>query len=309
MPSVFLSHTCVDKPFVEKLARDLRRIGVNVWFDKWEIKVGESITWKIEEGIHQNEYLGIILSPEALNSEWVKSELSSAWVKQMQSKKVVVLPILFRDCSIPLFLSDRKYADFRRDYQAGLEELATVLGIKKTETISENNWRRFVNRTNSDWQKFRESEFIKLVTVLVDRGIEYNWSAWVGGKKNPYSITLYAFVNKDNMPSGIHSVSIKLAGRTFAYMASFKDEHNPNRLKTSDFATYVGNTINECEEFVWRRMEDFRNSFGIPYGKASYAVARFLDFNKKFELASQVARQFSWYEGNKLNNGGIYETN
>lgn len=34
MPSVFLSHTSVDKPFVEKLANDLRRVGVNVWFDK-----------------------------------------------------------------------------------------------------------------------------------------------------------------------------------------------------------------------------------------------------------------------------------
>lgn len=93
MPSIFLSHTSIDKPFVEKLARDLRRIGVNVWYDRWVIKVGDSIAWKIEEGIRENEYLGIVLSPEALNSEWVKSELGSAWVKQMQTRKVVVLPI------------------------------------------------------------------------------------------------------------------------------------------------------------------------------------------------------------------------
>jgi hypothetical protein len=78
MSSIFLSHTSCDKPFVEKLARDLKRIGVNVWFDKWEIEVGESITWKIGQGIRENEYLGIVLSPEALNSEWVKSELGSA---------------------------------------------------------------------------------------------------------------------------------------------------------------------------------------------------------------------------------------
>ena len=71
MPSIFLSHTSVDKPFVEKLAKDLTRLGINAWFDKWNIKIGESITWKIDEGIRENEYLGIILSPEALNSEWV----------------------------------------------------------------------------------------------------------------------------------------------------------------------------------------------------------------------------------------------
>jgi len=93
-----------------KLAKDLKRIGVNVWFDKWEIRVGDSITWKIEEGIRENEFLGIVLSPESLSSEWVKSELGAAWSKQMKTKKIVVLPILYRECNIPLFLADRKYS-------------------------------------------------------------------------------------------------------------------------------------------------------------------------------------------------------
>lgn len=108
MPSVFLSHTSVDKSLVEKLANDLRRVGVNVWFDKWEIKVGESLTWKIEQGIRGNEHLIIVLSPEAISSEWVRSELGAAWARQMQQQQVVVLPILYRDCDIPLFLLDRK---------------------------------------------------------------------------------------------------------------------------------------------------------------------------------------------------------
>ena len=43
MPTVFLSHTSIDKPFVEKLASDLKRLGIESWVDKYEIKVGESI--------------------------------------------------------------------------------------------------------------------------------------------------------------------------------------------------------------------------------------------------------------------------
>lgn len=39
MPSLFLSHSSADKTFVEKLAKDLEGVGVNVWFDKWEINV------------------------------------------------------------------------------------------------------------------------------------------------------------------------------------------------------------------------------------------------------------------------------
>lgn len=59
MPSLFLSHSSVDKPFVEKLAFDLDGVGVDVWFDKWAINVGDSLTWRIEEGIKDNEYLGL----------------------------------------------------------------------------------------------------------------------------------------------------------------------------------------------------------------------------------------------------------
>lgn len=296
MPSIFLSHTSIDKPFVEKLAKDLKRLGVNVWFDKWDIKVGDSITWKIEEGIGENEFFGIVLSPEALDSEWVKNELSAAWVKQTNGRKVVVLPILYRDCSIPSFLADRKYADFREDYQVGFEELATVLRINKKDIVSEDNWRRYTKIKSSEWKKFRKVEFEKLVTILVDRAIEYNWSTWVGSKRNPYSITLQAFLDRDKK----QSISLKLNGKSLAYMASLKGDWNPNHLKSSDFTIYVGNSINECEEFVWRRMEDFKNKFGNPIGEASHIVNRFLSVDETVELVKKVIDEKRWYKGDKI---------
>ena len=63
MPSVFLSHTSIDKPFVEKLARDLSCLGIDAWVDKYEIKVGESIFWRVEEGL---ESLSILRSSSLL---------------------------------------------------------------------------------------------------------------------------------------------------------------------------------------------------------------------------------------------------
>lgn len=64
MPSLFLSHSGVDKPFVEKLATGLERVGVDVWYDKWAINVGDSLTERINEGVEENEYLGFVLSPD-----------------------------------------------------------------------------------------------------------------------------------------------------------------------------------------------------------------------------------------------------
>lgn len=293
MPSIFLSHTSIDKPFVEKLANDLRRVGINVWFDKWEIKVGESITWRIEEGIKENEYLGIVLSPEALKSEWVKTELGAAWSKQMRHSKIGVLPILCRDCEIPLFLQDRRYADFRQEYQHGFTELANVLGVKQLKTINQDNWRKFTRNNKCNWKQYREKEFKKLVTSLIDKAVDYNWSTWVGGTANPFSITLQGFRKAEEQMS----ISIKLCGVTRAYKASLSNVRNPNNLKAKDFNVYVGNSINEVEEFVWRRMKNFRDMFGDPEGEAYHHAYRFLSEQDKYKLSQEFVKTFSWYQG------------
>lgn len=164
MPTIFLSHTSIDKPFVEKLAGDLERLGVRVWYDKYEIKVGESILWKIDQGIRESEYLGLVISKEAWESEWVKTEIAAAWQKQVQQKGHFVLPIYYRECEIPLFLSGIKYADFRNDYQAGLKDLAQVFGIKELDVITQDNWRAFAKGRKDQWKAFRDKEFERLIT-------------------------------------------------------------------------------------------------------------------------------------------------
>lgn len=128
MPSLFLSHSSADKTFVEKLAKDLEGVGVNVWFDKWEIKVGDSLTGKIEEGLQANDYLGLVLSPAAVASEWVKAELSAAWCRQMSSRKIVVLPILYQDCEIHSFSRIESMRIFARAMMRALWRFVRLLG-------------------------------------------------------------------------------------------------------------------------------------------------------------------------------------
>jgi hypothetical protein len=125
MPSkkVFLCHSSGDKHFVDRLASDLEKVNIGVWYDKWEIRVGDSLIEKIQEGLENNDYLAIILSPASVDSEWVRRELNSALMKEIKEKKIVVLPCLLRNCSIPTFLSEKKYADFRESYEVGFEDL------------------------------------------------------------------------------------------------------------------------------------------------------------------------------------------
>jgi len=134
MPTLFISYSSKDKKFSEKLATDLKNLGIGIWLDKWEIKVGDSIIEKIGKGIKDNDFLGIVLSPNSVSSNWVRKELSAALIKELKSKSVVILPILLRDCEIPPLISDKKYADFRYNYDNGLRELVEVLISEKTNS-------------------------------------------------------------------------------------------------------------------------------------------------------------------------------
>jgi len=48
---VFISHSTLDKPYVEKFISYLNGQGINVWYDKVNISLGENIVDKIQEGI------------------------------------------------------------------------------------------------------------------------------------------------------------------------------------------------------------------------------------------------------------------
>lgn len=125
MSSIFLSHSSIDKPFVRKLAADLRRNGFFVWVDEAEIKIGDSLIEKIESGIDNTDFLGVVISGASIKSEWVNREVRIALTQEISGKRVKVLPILLENVTIPSFLLDKKYADFTTEdkYKISLQLL------------------------------------------------------------------------------------------------------------------------------------------------------------------------------------------
>ena len=126
--TAFISYSPQDASFVDRLAEDLVANGVGVWLDRWEIRVGDSITDRIQEGLLESDYLLVVLSPNSVNSPWVREELNAARIEQLESRRVVVLPVLYQDLVIPPLLKDKRYADCRGGhYEQGVQELLAVL--------------------------------------------------------------------------------------------------------------------------------------------------------------------------------------
>jgi hypothetical protein len=134
---LFLSYTKKDSEQVRKLAHDLRDQGVSVWLDEWEIKVGDSITQKIQKGIKDSDYLAVWLSTESVRSGWVEREWQAKYQEEIKTKVIKVLPLLGEKCKIPIMLADKRYADFSSSYEAGLREL--VEGLLATMVIENRN--------------------------------------------------------------------------------------------------------------------------------------------------------------------------
>lgn len=129
MSSIFLSHNSKDKPFVRKLADDLRSQGFYVWVDEAEIKLGDSLIEKIRDGLDRVEYVGVVLSNNSINSQWVRKEIDIAMNQEIEDRKIKVLPLMLEKVDPPYFLKGKLYADFTSDekYASGLEMIISRL--------------------------------------------------------------------------------------------------------------------------------------------------------------------------------------
>jgi|SRR5271166_123682 len=130
---IFMSHTSADKRFVRRLRDDLLGHGVpRVWVDEAEIEIGDSLIAKIEEGMKETRYIGVVLSSKSIEAPWVKKELDIAMNREIAGGEVAVLPLLYEKCNLPAFLQGKLYADFTDpdNYDEILRKLLRRLRIR-----------------------------------------------------------------------------------------------------------------------------------------------------------------------------------
>jgi hypothetical protein len=91
--SCFISYSTKDQEFADRLYADLQNKGVRCWFAPHDIQAGKKIHEQIDEAIRKYERLLLILSPNSMNSEWVKTEIRKARKRERTEKKRVLFPV------------------------------------------------------------------------------------------------------------------------------------------------------------------------------------------------------------------------
>ena len=131
----FISHSTKDKSFVRRLAADLVASGVKVWLDEQNMLVGDSVPEKIAQGLAESDFFLIVVSENSVNSQWVRRELNSAIVHEIERRKVTVLPIKLDGSTMPETIKDKLYADFSHSYEDGLQKLLRSIKARAAVAI------------------------------------------------------------------------------------------------------------------------------------------------------------------------------
>lgn len=196
--AVFISYSHDDSDFVDLLASHLIAGNANVWVDRWELHVGDSLRARIEEAMEQAAAILFVLSPASLQSEWCQRELSAGLVRELDERRVIVLPVLVADCEIPLFLRDKMHADFRTDFDAGLRQVRESLARVTSASLGRIDEAEGHIDWSTRWDIASDGEAVVMQINVLQQGAD-----------NPYSVFSQVTVTLNEVASQRH---LELAG-------------------------------------------------------------------------------------------------
>ncbi len=109
---LFICHAWEDKGFVKPLASALSNLGVNIWYDDFELTLGDSLSVAINKGLTHSNFGLVIISRQFIGKGWSDYELKGLISKEIGGSKVI-LPIWY-DVTVEevkalnLWLADKK---------------------------------------------------------------------------------------------------------------------------------------------------------------------------------------------------------
>ncbi len=119
--------------WVESLAFALNARGIYVFFDKWDVAPGDSITRFMDRGIAESKLGLFICTPEATRradeeSKWTGYEAIQFKVGVTKEGKTII-PVLRSGENVPRYLQSRRWVDMRRneDFDTAVADIVSLI--------------------------------------------------------------------------------------------------------------------------------------------------------------------------------------
>jgi hypothetical protein len=126
---VFISHAHEDKEeIVRPLALALQRLGLRVWYDEFELRLGDSLRRKIDQGIARSAFGVVVLSAAFFSKNWAQYELDGLVTRSVGGEQVL-LPLWHKITKSEVMAQSPSLADkvARSTTDNTLDELAAEI--------------------------------------------------------------------------------------------------------------------------------------------------------------------------------------
>ncbi len=91
--SVFISYATADEAFCKRLHSRLRDEKLRVWFAPEDLEGGKKLHPQIMDAIQVHDRLLVVLSPNSMDSDWVRQEISAARDRERREGRQILFPI------------------------------------------------------------------------------------------------------------------------------------------------------------------------------------------------------------------------
>jgi hypothetical protein len=85
-PKAFLSYAWEDRELARQIASQLQANGVETWWAEWEIRAGDSLRRKIDEGLSNCTHFIVLLTPVSIEKPWVNQEMDAGFVRKVETQ-------------------------------------------------------------------------------------------------------------------------------------------------------------------------------------------------------------------------------
>lgn len=120
---VFISYSSKDKAIVREIAERLRKDGIKVWFDEWEIEHRDDRFSKTEEGLEHSRVMVLCLSTNAFTYDWVRLESTTLRFRDPLNVDRRLIPILLDYYPITSWVSRFDYIVRPQNQEQAYEKL------------------------------------------------------------------------------------------------------------------------------------------------------------------------------------------
>ncbi|HEY6551314.1 MAG TPA: toll/interleukin-1 receptor domain-containing protein [Solirubrobacterales bacterium] len=135
---IFISYASEDRDALARpLAEQLRNRGWSVWFDEFELVMGDSLRKSIDRGLAEAKFGLVILSPDFFAKQWPQRELDGLTTREQNNASKIILPVWHRVSATDVTkfsppLADKRAVSSEKGVTAVVDEIERALGRKST---------------------------------------------------------------------------------------------------------------------------------------------------------------------------------